>query len=226
MIWEDECYLLSKRKFRENANIINIFSQKKGKLDGIVYGGTSKKVRNYLQISNKLFVSHTSKNENRIGYFKTELIKPISPLYFNDKQRTSALISICSLLNILLPDSQPNKKIYESFENLINSINLENWIFLYIFFEINLIKELGYDTNLVEHLSEIKSDRDFIKIKIDGYIYEIPNYLIQEKIPGSFTNLLIRKSLYFTRQVIQNKFFIPNNLLFPKSRVILENYFN
>ena len=226
MIWEDECYLLSKRKFRENANIINIFSQKKGKLDGIVYGGTSKKVRNYLQISNKLFVSHTSKNENRIGYFKTELIKPISPLYFNDKQRTSALISICSLLNILLPDSQPNKKIYESFENLINSINLENWIFLYIFFEINLIKELGYDTNLVEHLNKIKSDRDFIKIKIDGYIYEIPNYLIQEKIPESFTNLLIRKSLYFTRQVIQNKFFIPNNLLFPKSRVILENYFN
>ena len=106
MIWEDECYLLSKRKFRENANIINIFTQKKGKLDGIVYGGTSRKIRNYLQISNKLFVSHTSKSENRIGYFKTELIKPISPLYFNDKERTSALLSICSLLNILLPDSQ------------------------------------------------------------------------------------------------------------------------
>ena len=226
MIWEDECYLLSKRKFRENANIINIFTQKKGKIDGIVYGGTSRKVRNYLQISNKLFVSHTSKNENRIGYFKTELIKPISPLYFDDKKRTSALISICSLLNILLPDSQPNKTIYNSFENLINSISLNNWIFLYIFFEINLIKDLGYDTNLSGHLNEIKKDKDFLKIKIDGYIYEIPNYLVQKKIPGNFTNLLIRKSLYFTRQVMQNKFFIPNNLLFPKSRIILENYFN
>ena len=226
MIWEDECYLLSKRKFRENANIINIFTQKKGKLDGIVYGGTSRKVRNYLQISNKLFVSHTSKNENKIGYFKTELIKPISPLYFNDKERTSALISICSLLNILLPDSQPNKKIYESFEKLINSINLENWIFLYIFFEINLIKDLGYDTNLSEHLNKIRVEKDYLKIKIDGYIYEIPNYLIQKKIPERFTNLLIRKSLYFSRQVMLNKFFIPNNLLFPKSRVILENYFN
>ena len=226
MIWEDECYLLSKRKFRENANIINIFTQKKGKIDGIVYGGTSRKVKNYLQISNKLFVSHTSKSENKIGYFKTELIKPISPLYFNDKERTSALISICSLLNILLPDSQPNKKIYNSFEKLINSINLENWIFLYIFFEINLIKDLGYDTNLIEHLNNINIDKDFLKIKIDGYIYEIPNYLIQKKIPENFTNLIIRKSLYFTRQVMQNKFFIPNNLLFPKSRVILENYFN
>ena len=148
MIWEDECYLLSKRKFRENANIINIFTQKKGKVDGIVYGGNSRKIKNYLQISNKLFVSHNAKDENKIGYFKTELIKPISPLYFNDKERTSALISICSLLNVLLPESQPNGNIYNSFEKLINSLNLENWIYLYIFFELNLIKELGYDTNL------------------------------------------------------------------------------
>ena len=126
----------------------------------------------------------------------------------------------------MLPDSQPNKKIFSSFEELINSINLENWIFLYIFFEINLIKDLGYDTNLVEHLNDIKNDINYLKIKIDGYIYEIPNYLIQKKIPKNFTNLLIRKSLYFTRQVMLNKFFIPNNLIFPKSRVLLENYFN
>ena len=226
MIWEDECYLLSKRKFRENANIINIFTKKKGKVGGIVYGGTSRKIRNYLQVSNKLFVSHTSKSESRIGYFKTELIKPISPLYFSDKQRTSALISVCSLLDILLPDSLPNKKIYDSFEKLLNSINLENWIFLYIFFELNLIKELGYDTNLVEYSLTNKNNEVFFKIKIDGYVYEIPNYLILKTIPNDVSNPLIRKSLYFTRQVMLNKFFIPNNLLFPKSRVILENYFN
>ena len=226
MIWEDECYLLSKRKFRENANVINIFTKKKGKVGGIVYGGTSRKIRNYLQVSNKLFVSHTSKSESRIGYFKTELIKPISPLYFSDKQRTSALISVCSLLDILLPDSQPNKKIYDSFEKLLNSINLENWIFLYIFFELNLIKELGYDTNLVEYSLTNKNNEVFFKIKIDGSVYEIPNYLILKTIPNDVSNPLIRKSLYFTRQVMLNKFFIPNNLLFPKSRVILENYFN
>ena len=226
MIWEDECYLLSKRKFRENANIINIFTKEKGKVDGIVYGGTSRKIRNYLQISNKLFVSHSSKNENKIGYFKTELIKPISPLYFNDKERTSALISICSLLNTLLPEAQQNKKIYNSFEKLINSINLENWIFIYIFFELSLIKDLGYDTNLDQYSSD-ESKNDYIsKIKIDGYIYEVPNFLIFKKIPVEFNNNLIRKSLYFTRNVFQNKFFIPNNLLFPKSRVVLENYFN
>jgi len=226
MIWEDECYLLSKKKFRENANIINIFTQKKGKLDGIVYGGNSRKIRNYLQISNKLFVSHNAKSENKIGYLKTELIKPISPLYFNDKEKTSALISICSLLNVLLPVSQPNRNIYNSFENLINSLNLENWIYLYIFFELNLIKELGYDTNLNENEFKNVNINDSNKIKIDSYIYDVPNFLILKKIPSKFSNILIKKSLNFTRYVLQNKFFIPNNILFPKSRVILENYFN
>ena len=112
MNWEDECFLLSKRKFRENANIINVFTLNKGKTAGIVYGGNSRKIRNYLQISNKLFVVNNSKNDVKIGYFKTELIKPISPNYFNDKKRISALISLCSLLNSLLPDSQPYKHIY------------------------------------------------------------------------------------------------------------------
>ena len=224
MIWEDECYLLSKRKFRENANIINVFTKKLGKTNGIVYGGNSRKIRNYLQISNKLFVSYNSKNENRVGYFKTELIKPISPLFFNDKERTSSLLSICSLLDILLPDFQPNKKIYELFENLISLIKSEEWIFFYIFFELNLIKELGYDPNLNVNQSIV--NKDINKFKIDGYIYEVPNYLISKKIPKNFSNLLIRKSLYFTRQIFQNKFFIPNNIIFPKSRVILENYYN
>ena len=226
MNWEDECYLLSKRKFRENANIINIFTPNRGKVAGIVYGGNSRKIRNYLQVSNKLFVFNNSKNDNRIGYFKTELINPISPNYFDDKKRTSALISLCSLLNSLLPESQPYMNIYKSFEEFIKILNLDNWIILYIFFEINLIKELGYDTNLNMFNDSIDNINDVKKIKIDEYNYEVPNFLIKQEVPNEITKLLIKKSLLFTRSVLLNKFFIPNNLMFPKSRIILENYFN
>ena len=225
MNWEDECYLLSKRKFRENANIINVFSQSKGKVSGVVYGGNSRKIRNYLQLSNKLFIVHNSKNENKIGYFKTELVKPISPMYFNDKKRTSALTSLCSILNVLLPEGQPNQIVYRSFEEFLSSINLKNWIFLYIFFELNLIKDLGFDPNL-EKFKDDNSSTSFRKIKIDNFSYEVPSFLIFKKIPDNFSNQLIKKSLYFTRNIIQNRFFTPNNLPFPKSRVLLENYFN
>ena len=225
MNWEDECYLLSKSKFRENANIINVFSKKKGKVSGLVYGGNSRKIRNYLQLSNKLFIVHNSKNENKLGYFKTELVRPITPLYFDDKERTSALISICSILNLLLPDSQPNKSIYKSYEEFLNSINYENWIILYIFLELNLIKTLGYDPNL-EKYNNNGTDIEIKKIKIDTFTYDVPNYLIQRRVPSKFSKDLIKRSLYFTRNIIQNRFFIPNNLPFPNSRILLENYFN
>ena len=226
MNWEDECYLLSKKKFRENGNIINVFTLSKGKVAGIVYGGNSRKIRNYLQISNKLFILNNTKNENKIGYFKTELVKAISPIYFNDKERSSALISLCSLLNLLLPESQPNISIYKSFEKFLNSLNLDNWIILYILFEINLIRNLGFGTNFGIYKNEVKNDNIFTKIKIDSFNYEVPNFLITQEIPDKLDKIIIKKSLIFTRSVLLNKFFIPNNLILPKPRIIFENYFN
>ncbi len=225
MNWQDECYLISKRKFRENGNIINVFSKNKGRVTGVVYGGNSRKIRNYLQLSNKLFVVHNSKNENKLGYFKTELVKPISPMYFNDKKRTSALISLCALLNTLLPEDQPNQNIYKSYEKFINSINLDNWIILYIFFELNLIKALGYDPNIEKFKNNIFTS-DLIKVIIDTYTYQVPEFLISKKIPKDLSVQLIKKSLYFTRNIIQNRFFLPNNLIFPQSRILLESYFS
>ena len=89
MNWESEGFLLSKRKFRENASIVDVFTEKYGKVTGIIYGGTSRKVRNYLQILNKIFVFYNSKNPNKVGYFKTELVQAISPKYFNDLRSAS-----------------------------------------------------------------------------------------------------------------------------------------
>ena len=225
MNWEDECYLLSKRKFRENANIINVFSKNRGKVSGVVYGGNSRKIKNYLQISNKLYINHNAKNENRLGYFKTELVKPVSPLYFNDKERSSALLSISSILNMLLPDSQPNKNIYESFEQFLNSIKLDNWVILYVFLELSLIKDLGYDPNL-DQFKKNESESELQKIKIDTFTYDVPLYLIQNRIPDNLSKNLIKASLNFTRNIIQNRFFLPNNLPFPKSRILLESYYS
>ena len=225
MNWEDECYLLSKRKFRENANIINVFSKNRGKVSGVVYGGNSRKIKNYLQISNKLYINHNVKNENRLGYFKTELVKPVSPLYFNDKERSSALLSISSILNMLLPDSQPNQNIYESFEEFLNSIKLNNWVILYVFLELSLIKDLGYDPNL-NQFKKNKSESELQKIKIDTFTYDVPLYLIQNRIPENLSKNLIKASLNFTRNIIQNRFFLPNNLPFPKSRILLESYYS
>ncbi len=225
MNWQDEGYLLSKRKFRENANIVNIFTNTFGKVSGIVYGGNSRKVRNYLQISNKIFVFYNSKSENKIGYFKTELMNAISPKYFNDKKKTSALLSLTSILNILLPDSQSYKNIYSSLEYLIQNFDHEKWDYFYINWELDLIKELGFDTDLEKFKTNILDYSEIINLDIDGIKYQVPKFLISKDSKIKIDSKLMKKALIFTRNIMLNKFFLPNNLNFPKSRILLENYF-
>ena len=48
--------MLSKNTFGENSLIIEVFTLNHGKCSGIVYGGTSKKIKNYLQLGNKIAV--------------------------------------------------------------------------------------------------------------------------------------------------------------------------
>ena len=109
MNWEDEGFVISKRKFRENAIILEVFTSKFGRVSGIVYGGNSRKIRNFLQLINKIFVVYNSKGDNKIGYFKTELINAISPKYFDNKFKILCLNSLSSILKALLPENQPKK---------------------------------------------------------------------------------------------------------------------
>ena len=102
MQWSDEGYLLSKNSFDENSIIIEAFTLDHGKCSGIVYGGSSRKQKRSFQIGNKILLDWKTKNENKPGYFVVELMKPISPLFFDDKKRSTCILSAASILKILL----------------------------------------------------------------------------------------------------------------------------
>ena len=148
MYWSDEGFLLSKYNFGENSIIVETFTLDHGKYSGIVYGGSSRKQKKNFQVGNKILLNWKSKNQNRSGYFNVELINPISPFFFDDKKRSACILSATSILKILLPERQINKKIYNSFENMLFDLKSDNWIKLYINWELSLIKELGFETNL------------------------------------------------------------------------------
>ena len=163
MNWQDEGYLLSKHNYNENSIIIEAFTLRHGKYAGIVYGGSSRKQKRNFQIGNKIFINYISKGESRPGYFATELIKPIAPLFFDDKRRSISILSASTLLKILLPERQINTKIYLSFENLLNNIGSNYWINMYIFWELSLIRELGFDINISNNTQVLKN-KSLVKI--------------------------------------------------------------
>ena len=222
MNWENEGFILSKRKFRENAIILEVFTSDFGKVNGIVYGGTSRKVKNYLQLTNKIYLNYVSKSDNRIGYFKTELIEAFAPRYFNNKNKILCLNSITSILRILLPENQKSKNIYDSLENLLSHFDNKDWFLNYLYWELNLISNLGFgfDTDKISNINGQKN----INIKIDNIDYKIPIFLISKDNVNINSNE-IYEGLLFTRKLMENKFFIPNNIKFPLSRKIFEKKF-
>ena len=49
MNWINTGFLISKNRYNENSLIVEIFTKDYGKTTGIIFGGTSKKIKNYLQ---------------------------------------------------------------------------------------------------------------------------------------------------------------------------------
>ena len=56
MIWSDKGFLLTKIPYQENSIIANFYTKNHGKTAGIIYGATSKKIKNYLQKGNELYL--------------------------------------------------------------------------------------------------------------------------------------------------------------------------
>ncbi len=215
MYWQDEGFLLSKSNFNENSIIIEAFTLHHGKYNGIVYGGSSRKQKRNFQIGNKILLNWKSKGQNKSGYFNIELIEAISPLFFDDKKRSICILAATSFLKILLPERQINKKIYNSFEKMLNNLKSDNWINLYIHWELALIKQLGFEINLSSANNPIK---------INNKLFTIPNLLLKNNIDKNSNNE-IRDALIFNKNLLMENLIIPNRLKFPLFRNILESYY-
>ena len=226
MQWKDEGFLLSKNNYGENSIIIEVFTLNHGKCSGIVYGGTSKKIKNYLQLGNKIHVNLKAKNDIRLGYFKIEIIDAISPFFFDDNKKLNCLFSSLNLLKTVLPELLSYNSIYVLFSNFLNELKFSNnWIIHYIFWEMNLLREIGFDMNLASNsVSETYSKKNMITVDINNEKTSIPSFMVKKKFENIDTKS-IYCALKFIGKFLEKNILIPNNLNYPISRKKLESCF-
>ncbi len=219
MIWSDTGFLLSKNKYNENSLIAEIYTKNHGRVAGIIFGGTSKKIKNYLQIGNNLHINFNSKSENRIGYFKIEILKALSPHYFDNQKKLTCISSAMHLVKMLTAESQKNQTIYELIENFYTFLNNDNWIKNYIFWELELFKLLGYDLefrNLVEK-KIIGNELKYIsKSSTEKKI--VPQFLIDKSLNSEKLSTLL-DGLKLVGDYLEKTILKPNNLNHPISRL-------
>ena len=223
MNWIDQGFLVSKSRYSENSIIAELYTLDRGKVSGIIFGGTSKKIKNYLQVGNKLHVNHNSKNDNRMGYFKIEILNAYSPFYFDHKQKLSCITTAMNLIKILTAEAQANKKVYSLIEDLFNLLNNQNWLKKYIFWELELLKLLGYDLEL-ENLVEKNFEDNKTVYFATSYSEKkyVPNFLIEKDLEVTDINILL-SGLKLVGDYLDKTILKPNNLNYPSSRVIFLN---
>ena len=218
MSWNDTGYLISKTKYNENSSIVEFYTKAHGKSTGIIFGSTSKKIKNYLQIGNKFFLNYISKNDNKIGYFKVEILKAFGPYFFEDKQRLLCLTSSLKLIKILTVEAETNEKIFNLLDALFEILINDEWIKEYIFWELNLLKYNGYDLNLEKIAkTEITDEkkRYFVESKTEKKY--VPNFMIEPDLDENNLNNLIA-GLVLVGDYLDKSILRPNNLIYPIDR--------
>ena len=223
MNWIDQGFLVSKSKYSENSIIAELYTLNRGKVSGIIFGGTSKKIKNYLQLGNKLHINYNSKNDNRMGYFKIEILNAYSPFYFDHKQKLSCITSAMNLIKILTAEAQANKKVYSLIKELFSLLNDQNWLKKYIFWELELLKLLGYDLEL-ENLVEknLEGNKTVYFASSHNEKKYVPNFLIEKELEETDINILL-SGLKLVGDYLDKTILKPNNLNYPNSRVIFIN---
>ena len=217
MNFEDKGFLLNKNKYNENSAIVEFYTENFGKVSGLIFGATSKKIKNFLFLGNEFKIQYNLKNQNRAGYFKVEIANIYTPHFLDHKLKLNCILYAINLIRILTVENQVNTKIYNQFNKLYELLNKIDWIKKFIFWELEIIKLVGYDINFDEYVdsNNLKNNSSYITT-LDGS-KDIPLFLIKKNcLDVSITEL--KNGYKIVGDFLNKSVLVPNNINYPSSR--------
>ena len=216
MNWQDKGYLISLNKYNENSSIAEFYTENNGKIVGIIFGSTSKKIKSYLLIGNKFHINSKLREDGRLGYLKVEIDEIKTPVYLENKKKLFCIIYCMNLIKILTAENENNVEIYNLLEKFFKIIELDNWLVEFLYLELNILKSIGYDINFKDYVVD-KNINGQTKYIVDSSQKIIPNFLIDKKIsPENLKD--IYKGFSIVGDFLDKTIIKPNNKNYPSSR--------
>ena len=216
MNWQDKGYLLSLNKYNENSSIAEFYTENNGKIVGVIFGSTSKKIKSYLLIGNKFHINSKIREDGRLGYLKVEIDEIKTPVYLENKKKLFCIIYCMNLIKILTAENENNVEIYNLLEKLFKIIELDNWLVEFLYLELNILKSIGYDINFKDYVID-KNINGQTKYIVDSSQKIIPNFLIDKNIsPENLKDIYSGFSI--VGDFLDKTILKPNNKNYPSSR--------
>ena len=130
------------------------------------------------------------------------------------------------LVKILTVDGQENIKIYQLIKDLFDLLNKNDWIIKYVFWELDLLKFIGFDLNIKNFCKKkIINEKKVYFVENSFKKIIVPNFLVEKCDLEKISNKDIYNSLYLIGEYMKKNIFVPNNVNYPISRQNFINYF-
>jgi len=230
--WQDSGIILSLRKHGESGGIASVLTSSHGRCCAYVYGATSIKKRGITEIGNIVNVNWHAKAQGQMGSFEFELEKSVVADVMESSFKLTALQSACTLLDKTLAEGEMHQGVFEGTIALINSFAGDMWAPTYIFWEIALLRELGFgldlskcvSTGVTEDLIYVSPKSGCAVSRAAGEIYKskllnLPPFLRGE---ARFEDEDILDGLKLTGYFLFDRVFSLSNENLPDARLRLE----
>ena len=127
------------------------------------------------------------------------------------------------MIKILTADSQSNDKVYFIIQNLFLILKDKDWLKKYVFWELELLKILGYDLEL-ENLVEksLEDNKVVYYVSSSNSKKYVPNFLIDKDLEVDDLDTLL-KGLKLVSDYLEKTILKPNNIIYPNSRMLFLN---
>jgi len=230
--WQDNGIILSVRGHGETGGIASILTCNYGRMMGYIHGATSTKKRGVLEPGNLVSVHWKAKSHNQLGTFTLELEKSHAAEIMENPIKLTAMQSACALADKTLPEREKHIGVYEGTKALMASFGTAIWTPTYIYWELSLLREIGFALNLskcvvtgtTENLIYVSPKSGCAVSGEAGELYKekllsLPPFLRSEE---GFKESDILDGLKLTGHFLLHRVFSQSNSNLPEPRLRLE----
>ncbi|MCA4774794.1 DNA repair protein RecO [Wolbachia endosymbiont of Mansonella ozzardi] len=237
MRWKDEGIVIAIKKYGDENLVLSLFTKNHGKCRGLTRLTNDSNYK--FQIGNLLHTEWSAKLPENLGFFKCELIESPSHYFFQDRLKSITIVSFSSILEKVLPESEPYAVLYDNFQYFIDVIkhNNESWQGHYLNLELLLLTQLGFKLDLSKcAVTGAQEDLQFISPKTGravskqaGDCYadkllpfpQILHEVYNNNLQNSYSYREFQLGLKVTGYFLNKCLFSQLNMRFPESRGLM-----
>lgn len=150
MEWRDEGIILATRRHGETSAILEVMTRARGRHLGMVRGGSSRRMRPFLQPGNRVDLVWRARLDEHLGTFQVEPIEQNAARLLESASAVHGLQTLAAHLR-LLPERDPHVRLYETLGLILG--HLDDPVVagpLIARFEVLILDELGFGLDLAQ----------------------------------------------------------------------------